>query len=135
MGGPIVKRYQGQVAFDAGNVPGVTELLSVRMSFETGEQGALKLRFPFRAKITGLRSQVVKALSATDAGTVTPSNSVGNMANGTISHAASAALGNEIVTTPTTNQIIAKDTDLTLTSAKTTVAGKVNVTVQYIRLA
>ncbi len=135
MSGPIVKRYQGQVAMDSGNIPGVTELMSVRMSFETGEQGALKLRFPFRAKVTQLRSQVVLVLGATDAGTVTPSNSVGNMANGTISHAAAAALGNEVVATPTTNQIIAKDTDLTLTSAKTTVDGKVNVTIQYIRLA
>ena len=135
MGGAVVKIEQGQVAHPSGNIPGITELLSVRMSFETGEQGALKLRFPFRAKVTGLRSQVVKALSGTDAGTVTPSNSVGNMANGTISHAASAALGNEIVATPTTNQTIAKDTDLTLTSAKTTVVGKVNVTVQYQRVA
>ncbi len=135
MSGPIVKRYQGQVAFDAGNVPGVTEMLNCRLSFETGEQGAIKINFPFRAQITQLRSQVVLVIAGTDAATVTPSNSVGNMANGTISHALDAALGNEIIATPTTNQIIAKDTDLTLTPAKTTAGGKVNVTVRYIRVA
>lgn len=135
MGGAVTGIQQGQVAHTSGSIPGVKGIVTARLSFETSEQGALKMRFPFRVKILQLRSQVVKTLSGTDAGTVTPSNSVGNMANGTISHAASAALGNEIVATPTTNQIIAKDTDLTLTSAKTTVVGKVNVTVQYQRMA
>lgn len=135
MSGPIVKRFQGQVAMDAGNIPGIDEMLNVRMSFETDEQGAVKIRFPFRATIIGLRSIVVKALGATDAGTITPANSVGNMANGTLSHAAAAALGDEDSATPTTNQIIAKDTDLTLTTAKTTDDGKVNVVVHYRRLA
>lgn len=135
MGGAIVAVEQGQVAHPSGNMPGIKGVVNARLSFETAEQGALKIRFPFRVKILVLRSQVVKTLSGTDAGTVTPSNSVGNMANGTISHAASAALGNEIVATPTTNQIIAKDTDLILTSAKTTVVGKVHVTVQYVRMA
>lgn len=116
------------------NLVGPKGVVTARMSFETSEQGALKIRLPFKAKILQLRSQVVKTLSGTDAGTVTPSNSVGNMANGTISHAASAALGNEIIATPTTNQTIAKDTDLTLTSAKTTVVGKVNVTISYQRV-
>lgn len=130
----VGRREQAQMAV-LGNIAGLDEVLNVRLSFETGEQGAVKIRLPFRAQVVSLRSQVVLALAATDAGTITPSNSVGNMASGTISHAASAALGNEITATPTTNTVIAKSTDLTLTPAKTTAGGKVNVTVHFKRIA
>lgn len=130
----VGRREEAQMAV-LGNIAGLDEMLSVRLSFETGEQGAVKIRMPFRARIVQLRSQVVLVIADTDAATVTPSNSVGNMADGTISHALDAALGDEDVATPTTNTTIDKDTDLTLTPAKTTAGGKVNVTVQYVRLA
>ena len=118
------------------SAPGLREVLpGLRLSFETGEQGAVKVRFPFKVRIDHIRSQVVKALSNTNVGKVTLSNSVGAMANGVISHALSAALGNEVVASPTTNNIIAKDTDLTLLPAKVKVGGKVQVTIQYTRMA
>ena len=130
----IVKRFQGQISVD--NVVGGKGLLAaIRMSFETGEAGLITIKFPYKVKILLLRSIVTKALSDTDAGTITPANATGNMANGTITHALSAALGNTIEATPTTNQVIEKDADLKLTSAKTTVVGKVAVTVHYLKLA
>ena len=118
------------------SIPGLKEVLAaIRLSFATGEQGAVNVNFPFKVRIDHIRSQVVRALSDTNAGTVTLSNSVGDMADGVITHAAEAALGNEVVATPTTNRIIEKDTDLTLTPAKAKVGGKVQVTVHYTRMA
>ena len=131
----VVERYQGQVAMDnIVNIYGVAG--PVTMSFETSSQGAVKVRFPFAANITALRGQVTKAVAASNAGTVTPSNSSGNITGGTLTFAASAAVGNEqTATTLTTNKTIAKDTDLTLTPAKSTAGGVVQVTVQYQRIA
>ena len=118
------------------SAPGLREVLpGLRLSFETGEQGSVKIRFPFKVRIDQIRSQVVKALSDTNVGTVTLHSSDGAMANGVISHALSAALGNEKVANPTTNRIIDKDTDLTLLPAKVKVGGKVQVTIQYTRMA
>lgn len=128
----LVAKVRG-LQFIEESAPGMKGVATVAQSFETGEQGAVKVRFPFPVKVTSLRGQVVKALAITDAGTITPSNSIGNMANGTLSFPASSALGTEVVATPTTNQAIAKDTDLTLTPAKTTAGGKVAVTVHYQR--
>ena len=118
------------------SAPGLREILpAIRLSFDAGEQGAVKIRFPFKARIDILFSQVVKALSATNAGTVTPSNNVGNMANGTLSHALSSGLGAEEEKEPSTNRIIAKGSNLTLTPAKTTAGGQVQVTIHYTRMA
>ena len=118
------------------SIPGLKEILpGIRLSFLTGEQGSVKIRFPFKVRIDQIRSQVVKALSDTNVGTVSLFSSDGAMANGVISHALSAALGNEKVANPTTNRIIDKDTDLTLTPAKVKVGGKVQVTIHYTRMA
>ena len=118
------------------SAPGLRDILpGIRLSFQTGEQGAVKINFPFRVRIDHARSQVVRALAVANPGTVTMSNKDGDMANGVISHAASAALGNEVVVTPTTNRIINKDTDLTLTPAKSRVGGMVQVTIHYTRMA
>ena len=118
------------------SAPGLREILpGMRLSFDASEQGAVKVNFPFRVRIDHIRSQVVKALSVANPGTVTLSNEDGDMANGVISHAASAALGNEVVATPTTNRIIDKDTDLTLTPAKPRAGGMVQVTIHYTRMA
>ncbi len=114
---------------------GTHEILTLPFSFETGEQGAVDIPFPQRARILEIESIVTKALAATDAGTVTAASSTGAMANGVVSHAASAAQGNKVTVQPTTNRIIAKGTDLTLTPAKTTAGGKVMVTVHFQRLA
>ena len=100
------------------------------LSFETDEQGALVLNArDFGFEVEHIRSVVVKALAGTNAGTLTPANSVGAMATGVVTIALSAALGEEDSSTPTTNKQIAKGTDFTLTPAKVTDGGKVLVTV------
>ena len=118
------------------SIPGLKEVLAaIRLSFATSEQGAVRIMFPFKVRIDHMRSQVVRALSDTNPGTVTLSNKDGDMVNGVVSHDAEAELGNEVIATPTTNRIIEKDTDLTLTPAKAKVGGKVQVTIHYTRMS
>ena len=102
------------------------------MSFETGEQTATKIYANHRLRITKVRSIVRKALSATDAGTITVASTAGTMA--TISHPASSALNSEqSADADTTKNLIAKGGYLTVTAAKTTVGGKVLVTIEAER--
>lgn len=110
-----------------------TEIVTVPLSFETGEAGAAKIYFPYRVRITKIRTMVQKALADTDAGTVTGANSTGNSTGGVTTHAASAALADEQSATPTTNYYVARNSYYKLTSAKTTAGGKVLATLEYVR--
>jgi len=102
-------------------------------SFETGEQGDLKIQFPWACKVVRINSIVRKALAATDAGTLTAKNHAGtSMTSGVLTHAASAALGNEQTCSPSANNTFAADEKLTITSAKTTVGGKVAGTIEVV---
>lgn len=103
----------------------------VRCSFEAAEVGALKFYFPMKVTINKLRSVVVKALGATDTGTITAANATGAMSGGVITVAISAAVGEEDTATPTTNNVIAADSYIQLTSAKTTAGGVLEVSIEY----
>jgi hypothetical protein len=110
---------------------GVRDIL---MSFETGEQTATKLYFPFAVEIKKIRGIVMKATATTDNGTITGANATGNSTNGVITSVASAALNTEYSVSPTTNNRVGKDSYYKLTSAKTTAGGKILVTLEYTRL-
>lgn len=125
--GSVVHRVQGRHvithAFE----------MSVHLSFESDDQGAVKLYFQEKVTLKKMYGIVTSELAATDSGTVTAANSVGSMTGGVLTFAAGALIGNEQNATPTTNQTIAPGTALTLTPAKTTVGGKVNVCLQLMR--
>ena len=106
----------------------------VPLSFETGEQTATKIYFPFSVRITKLRGIVMKAIATTDNGTITGANSTGNSTAGVITATASDALNVEYSVTPTTNNTVGKDSFYKLTSAKTTAGGRILVTIEYERL-
>lgn len=108
-------------------------IVTVPLSFETGEQTATKVYFNDKVTVNKIRSIVTKALAGGDAGTITAANSVGAMANGVITHAISEALNTEQNASPTTNNVIAADSYVQLTSAKTTAGGKVLVTIEATR--
>lgn len=112
---------------------GVEDVVSVAVSFDTGEQGAYRVYFPYPVTVNKIRSRVQKALAATDAGTVTGANSIGASTGGVATHAASAAIGDEQTASPTSNNTVAADSYYQLTSAKTTAGGKVNVTLEVTR--
>lgn len=109
----------------------VAEVVTLPVSFETGEQGAHKVYFPAPVTITKIRSQVSKAIAATDAGTITGANATGASTGGVITHDASDAFGVEEVATPTTNVNVDADSYYQLTSAKSTAGGKAVVTIEY----
>ena len=132
MGDAPTRRFDGTTVID--NPVGYSlPLGGIRLSFEDGEQGAIKVRIPFRGRVTFVRSIVTKALAASDAGTVTFASPAGQLAQ--LSHPASAALENERSATPSANHTIESDTDLTITTAKTTEGGKVAVDLVILRVA
>lgn len=108
-------------------------VLAVNQSFETNEVGALRIYFPFKVRINKIRSHVVKALAATDAGTITGANSTGASTGGVTTHALSAAIGDAQAATPTTNVVVEADSYYQLTSAKTTKGGKVQCFLEYTK--
>lgn len=101
-------------------------------SFETGEQGNHDIYFPHAATILQIRTQVVKALADTDAGTATLKNAAdAAMANGATSHAASAAFGDKQAAVPTTNNVVAAGSFARVTTAKSTAGGRILVELEY----
>lgn len=106
----------------------------VLMSFETGEQTATKVYFPFAVKVLKLRGIVMKAIAGTDNGTIQGANAAGNSTGGLITAAASGALNTVYSVTPTTNFYVGKDSYYQLSSAKTTAGGKVLVSIEYERI-
>jgi predicted ATP-grasp superfamily ATP-dependent carboligase len=109
-------------------------LLALEVSFETGEQTTHTIEFPFKVTINKLRAFVTKDLAGTDAGTITAKNNAGTaMTGGTITLAASSAVGTVGTATPTANNVIDTGQVLQLTVAKTTAGGRARVEIQYTR--
>jgi hypothetical protein len=116
-----------------GRVAGQPGIVTVPCSFETDEQSAVKVFFPFPVRITKIRGIVTKAVAATDTGTITGANATGASTAGVITAAISAALNVEYSVTPTSNNTVAANSYYKLTSAKTTAGGKVLVTLEFVR--
>lgn len=107
-------------------------VICVPMSFAANEQTVQKIYFPAKATILRMRSHVTKVLAGTDAGTLTLKDSSANaMTNGQISLPASTAVDNNTSVVPTDNNVVAADDFITLTSAKSTAGGVVNVYIEY----
>lgn len=122
----------GIVTKEFGRRAAVKGTMVSQVSFETGETGAIRIYFPMPVQITNIRSIVTKALAATDAGTVTGANSVGNSATGVITIPLSSVLGTELNVVPTTNNTVAAGSYYQLTPAKVTAGGKAQVAIEYI---
>lgn len=117
----------------SGNLTGISETYFVSMSFETNLQTTTRLYFPYKVTVNKLRGIVMKAIAATNNGTITAANATGDMANGVITATASDALNVAYSVSPTTNNVIAKDSYIQLTSAKATAGGEVLVSIEVTR--
>lgn len=117
----------------SGQLTGVMETHNVLMSFETNLQTTTKIYFPYKVTVNKIRGIVMKAIAAVDNGTITAANATGDMANGVITATASDALNVAYSVSPTTNNIIAKDSYIQLTSAKVTAGGEVLVSIEVTR--
>ena len=106
------------------------------MSFETGEYPVvLRIFTHHKLTVNKMRAHVYKVLGATDAATLTLANSAGAMANGAMTLPLSSAIDTAFSVSPTTNNEIAADSYIQITSAKTTAGGKVLVTLEVTRTA
>lgn len=115
-----------------GRTAGLPLVTNVLCSFEAGEQAENRVYFAQPVTITGIAGQVVKAVAATDSGTITGANATGVSTSGVLTAAASDAINTVYAAvTPTTNVSVAAGSYYKLTSAKTTAGGKVLVSLQY----
>ena len=107
----------------------------VYTSFETGELGAYKIRMPYAGSITNVYAEAVKAIAATDSGTVVLKNNAGTTMTVTtpIVFAASDAFGTAYSSAVTANNTFVAGDIITILTAKTTAGGKALVTLQILR--
>jgi hypothetical protein len=122
----------GNAQLAAANTKGITQM---PMSFETGEQAAAKVYFPFKVTINTILGTVTKAIAASDNGTITGANTDGASAGGVITAVASDALNVEYSVTPTTNNVVLANGFYKLTALKSTAGGKVLCTLHWTRTA
>ncbi len=110
------------------------ELIPLQVSFETGEVGDVKIKLPFPGTVFEIYSYAIKAISATDNGTIVFKNNAGTtMADGTITYTASDPRGTAYTSAPSTNNTFSVGEYLTITTAKVTVGGKIQLSIKYIR--
>jgi len=107
----------------------------IPMSFETGEQMALKVYFNHKVTIDKIRGIVTTAIAGTGDGTITAASVDGDMATGVLTAKAGDPLATEYSASPTTNNVIAQDGYVSLTSAKSTAGGRMLVTLEWTRTA
>jgi len=105
-------------------------VVTVPMSFETGEQTTTRIYFNSKVTVDKIRGIVMKAIAGTDNGTITCGNSTGASTAGVITATASDALNVEYAVSPSTNNVVLADGYYYLTSAKSTAGGKVLVTLE-----
>lgn len=117
------------VPVDGLNMPAPMVAL---VSFETGEQGAYRIYTAGKIKINRVKAVVVKAIAATDNGTITVKDAAGDTIatlTATASDAIGTAYDSGVITD--TDQDIGDDSFFDLTTLKTTAGGKVLVSVEY----
>lgn len=126
----------GFVTVSAGTVSAgaIADVITLDVSFETGELGDFKISIPYACTVTEVYAYAYKAIAATDNGTIVPKNNGGTtMTAGTITFTASDARGTAYTSSPSANNTFSAGELLTLTTAKTTAGGKVLVSIKVTR--
>lgn len=134
------RQQQLQDAFRRHNHDGIetkqlnNDLDRLTASFETGEQVNLNVYVPFAIRITRIRGRTIKAIAATDNGTITFKNAAGATI-ATFTATASTTIDTDLTAQlPTANNLIAADSFYEMETAKSTAGGKVLMTIEYIRI-
>lgn len=121
-------------ASGTGSVSAIPELQGIAVSFEAGELGDYKIKIPFACTLTEIYGYATKVIAGTDAGTIVAKNNAGTtMAGSTMTFAISDPRGSAYTVTPTTNNTFVAGDILTLTTAKTTAGGKVQLSLTFTR--
>ncbi|OPY54647.1 MAG: hypothetical protein A4E48_00226 [Methanosaeta sp. PtaU1.Bin060] len=108
-----------------------SDVINISLSFESaGELGTFKIYFPMRVIVNKIRTVVTKVIGASTPAYVTVRN-VSGLA-GIVTIDAGAAIGEEDSAAITDNNVIAKDSWLSLTTSKgSSYAGTVEVFIEY----
>ncbi len=110
------------------------EVITIPVSFESGELTSYKFKMPYPGSITNIYAECVKAIANTDAATITPKNNAGTTMTVTtpISFAASDPLTTAYTSAITGNNTFIAGDIITLLTAKVTAGGKalVSLTIQ-----
>ena len=88
-----------------------------------------------KVTIDKIRGIVTAVIAGTDNGTITAANGDGDMATGVLTATAGDPPTTEYFASPTTNNVIAQDGYVSLTSAKATAGGRMLVTLEWTRTA
>lgn len=112
-----------------------TEVITFPCSFETSEVGTTTFIVPFACSFTAVRAVASKTIAGTDAGTVVLKDNAGTTMTVTtpISFAASDALGTAYSSAITANNVFTAGQICTITTAKTTVGGRVILSITALR--
>lgn len=112
-----------------------TEVITVPVSFETGEQCNNRVKIPYDCTVNEVYAVVTKAISGTDDATITAKDGSGTtMTDGVITYTASDPLETAETATPTANNSVSAGDIIYLTTAKTTAGGKALVSVKITKV-
>jgi len=132
----VIRDSDVLIGVDEVNTDVVTDTIVVDCSFETGEQGNNRIYIYTDFTVLSFSYSVIKALAATDAGTITPGingTPIVLSPPGAISIAASTAINTTgVVTVASLNTGVA-GSYIDLVSAKTTVGGKIRVSLKILK--
>lgn len=108
-------------------------ILTIPVSFESGEQGDNTIIVPFNSTIDKVYYTVTKAISATDSGTISVLIDGTPTVPNTITLAASTAINTNNNLTITSSNAIAGGKGVKFVTLKSTAGGKVLLTVEFTR--
>lgn len=133
----MIADYQVTVAKVENNL--TYELITLLVSFEaaggtTPSVGDFKIKMPYPGTVSEIYAYAVKAIAATDNGTIVAKNNAGTtMTSGTITYTASDARGTAYTITPSANNTFIAGDILTFTTAKATAGGLVELSIKITR--
>lgn len=111
-----------------------TEVITVPVSFESGEQCDNRVKIPYDCTVDEIYAVVTKAIAGTDDATITPKDGSGtNMTAGAITFTASDPLETAATATPTANNTVSAGDIIYLTTAKVTAGGKALVSLKVTK--
>jgi hypothetical protein len=132
----VVRTIETLIGIDEINTEAVTDTIVVDCSFETGEQGNNRIYMYTNFTVLSFSYSVIKALSGTDAGTITPGingTPIVLSPPGAISIAASTAINTTGTVTVASLNTGTAGSYIDLVSAKTTVGGKLRVSLKILK--
>jgi len=111
------------------------EIITVQVSFESGEQAVYGIRMSYAGSITNVYCKATKAIAATDTGTITFKNNAGTTMTVTtpIVFAISDPINTAYSSAVTANNTFIDGDIITITPAKVTAGGKVLVILEILR--